>query len=421
MMNNQINANKLFLASRIALIATAMTFAIRSNLIEPLGTKFSITLFEMGIVTSTAFWGFTLSTIIGGWLCDLLGMKKLFYIAFIGHILGIFLTIIATGFWSLFISTLLIGIANGMVEAFCNPLVATLYPDQKTKKLNQFHVWFPGGIVIGGLIGFGLDQIHLAWEWQLAAILIPTILYGILFSNQTFPVTERVSSGVSKIEMLKECKRPLFLFMVFCMFLTAATELDTNQWITVLLGNVGVSSILLLVYIYGLMAIGRSFAGEIEKRLSPAGMLLFSAFFSSIGLFMLSQTTGYWSFAAAAVFAVGICFFWPTMLGFVSEYIPKTGALGLSIIGGAGMLFASFMMPLFANLYVNQTESFLPKGSTIEMLKNSKVGSEGLNILNQAQNLGGASTLAYVSLLPAFLVIAFGALYLLQRKKLSEL
>jgi fucose permease len=418
-MNNQINANKLFLASRIALIATAMTFAIRSDLMDTLGAKFSIPLFEMGIVTGTAFWGFTLSMIIGGWFCDILGMKRLLYVAFIGHILGIILTILASGFWSLFISTLIIGIANGMVEAACNPLVATIYSDQKTKKLNQFHVWFPGGIVIGGLLVFGLDQINASWHWKIASILIPTIVYGILFFNQSFPVTERVSSGVSKKDLAKECLRPLFWFMVVCMFITAATELGTNQWIKVLLGNVGVSSILILVFISGIMAIGRSFAGEIEHRLSPAGMLLFSAFFSAIGLFMLSQTSGYWCFAAAAVFAVGICFFWPTMLGFVSEYLPKTGALGLSIMGGAGMLSVSFILPFIGDLYDRQRSLFLPPGSTLEIFKNIVPGTEASKALNQANILGGASTLGYVALLPAFLVVAFAGLYFLQKKKLS--
>ncbi len=259
-----------------------MTFAIRANLIGPLGIEFGISPSDMGIVFGTAFWGFTLSMIIGGYLCDLFGMKRLISIAFLGHISGIALTLIATGFWSLFSSTLLIGIANGMIEAACNPLVATLYPQEKIKRLNQFHVWFPGGIVIGGLIAFGLDYIHAPWEWQIVSILIPTVTYGILFMKQSFPVTERVSKGISTLEMIKECKRPLFIFMVCCMLLTAATELGTNQWLPELLGNVGVPAILLLVFINGLMALGRSFAGQIEHKLSSSGMLIFSSVFSSL-------------------------------------------------------------------------------------------------------------------------------------------
>src|SRR5262249_9751192 len=160
-----------------------------------------------------------------------------------------------------------------------------------------------------------------------ASIFVPTLAYGILFFNQSFPVTERVSRGVSTGSMIRECAKPLFIFMVCCMLLTAATELGTNQWIVDLLKNVGVPSILLLVFINGLMALGRSFAGEFEEKLSPSGMLLFSAVFSTIGLVALANSSGYSSFLAAALFAIGICFFWPTMLGFVSEYLPKTGAL----------------------------------------------------------------------------------------------
>ncbi|MFN6944289.1 MAG: MFS transporter, partial [Cytophagaceae bacterium] len=188
-MEQQLNRDRLFLASKLALIATAMTFAIRANLIGFLGTEFNISPKDMGIVFGTAFWGFTLSMIIGGTLCDLLGMKRLLKFAFAGHITGILLTLLSTGFWSLFISTLFVGVANGLVEAACNPLVTTLYPDQKTKKLNHFHVWFPGGIVLGGLVAFGLDKMHADWRFQLASIFIPTIAYGILFFRQTFPVT----------------------------------------------------------------------------------------------------------------------------------------------------------------------------------------------------------------------------------------
>lgn len=405
-MEKQVNSERLFLASRIALIATAMTFAIRANLIGSLGTEFGILPKEMGIVFGTAFWGFTISMIVGGSLCDLIGMKCLLKFAFIGHILGILLTLFASGFWSLFISTLLVGIANGMVEAACNPLVTTLYPDQKTKKLNQFHVWFPGGIVVGGLIAFGLDKIHADWHFQLASIFVPTIMYGTLFFNQTFPVTERVSAGVSTPEMFKECKKPLFVFMVCCMLLTAATELGTNQWITELLGNVGVPSILLLVFINGLMALGRAYAGVFEHRLSPTGLLLFSAIFSTIGLYLLSFVSGYWSFAAAAVFAIGICFFWPTMLGFVSTYLPKSGALGLSVMGGAGMLSVSLILPFIGDIYQEQTQLNLPQG--YDLFENIPGDSE---LLKTAKLAGGAATLKYVAMLPLFLTMAFGALY----------
>ena len=108
---------RMFVASCIALIVTAMSFAIRGDLIQPLGQQFQLTKTEIGWVISTAFWGFTLAMIIGGPLCDVLGMGRLLVLAFIGHTIGIFLTIFAGGFWTLFLSTLAFGLGNGFVEA----------------------------------------------------------------------------------------------------------------------------------------------------------------------------------------------------------------------------------------------------------------------------------------------------------------
>jgi MFS family permease len=407
----QINTKRLFLASCVALVATAMTFAIRANQIGPLGKLFHISPLEMGWVIGTAFWGFTLSILLGGFLCDWLGMKRLIWIAFTAHIAGIGLTILATDFWTLFFSTLLVGIANGMVEAACNPLVATLYPQQKTAKLNQFHVWFPAGIVIGGLTAFGLDLLQANWQWQMASILVPVLGYGILFLGQSIPVTERVSSGVSTSEMIKACVLPFFLFMVACSMLSSATELGTNQWITELLGNVGVPSILLLVFINGLMALGRSFAGHIEHRFSAIGMLLFSAVFSTTGLLLLGNVQGYWSFAAAAVFAIGICFFWPTMLGFISETMPRTGALGMSTISGAGMLSVSCILPFIGDVYDAQTKAHLPPETSLAHLQNAAPGSAEALVLKAAQLAGGATTLLYVAILPGVLCVVYSVLF----------
>ena len=144
--------DQLFYASCIALIVTAMSFAIRGNIVADLGAKFQLSKEQLGLITGTAFWGFAISTIVGGWLCDVVGMRTLLILAFIGHAFGIVTTIFANGFTTLFIGTLAFGLANGFVEAACNPLIATLYPDEKIKRLNRFHMWFPGGIVIGGLL-----------------------------------------------------------------------------------------------------------------------------------------------------------------------------------------------------------------------------------------------------------------------------
>ena len=316
-----INRDKLFLASCIALTVTSMTFAIRAGMIGPLGQEFGLDNSQLGIIISTAFWGFPLAVILGGWIVDFIGMKKLMIVAFACHVLGIILTITAGGFWGLFISTLMIGIANGTVEAACNPLVATLYPEDKTTKLNHFHLWFPGGLVIGGLVAYflGDTMMDMGWKIQMATMLIPAVIYGYLFLNLDFPQTERVTNEVSDSEMYKSILSPLFLFMVVCMFGTAITELGTNQWIGILLGSVSSNALLLLVFISLIMAVGRGFAGVILKKMSTTGVLLGSAIFATLGLYLLSTTSGSMLFVSAAIFAVGVTYFWPTMIGFVQN------------------------------------------------------------------------------------------------------
>jgi len=208
-----IKKSLLFNASCTALVVTALTFATRAGMIEPWREEFNLTAQQVGWIVGTAFWGFTLAMMLMGPIVDLIGMKRVIYVAFTFHVIGILLTIFAGGFWSLFFSTLLIGIANGSVEAATNPLITAMYVDDKTKKLNQFHVWFPGGIVIGGLLVFFLDRFGLGWRLQMAAMLIPTLAYGLLFFKAKFPETERVSAGYSYKDMLKAVVSPLFIFM----------------------------------------------------------------------------------------------------------------------------------------------------------------------------------------------------------------
>ncbi len=301
----------------------------------------------------------------------------------------------------LFIGTLCIGIGNGMVEAACNPLVVTLYPKEKTKMLNRFHVWFPGGTALGGLISYLLmDKLHLGWHLLIAILFIPAIIYGMLFWRLELPQTERVTKGVSTKDMFLSCLSPLFLVMLACMFLTGATELGTNQWLGALLQGAGVSGILVLVFIQGVMALGRSFAGPVVHRLNPNGMLIFSAIFAAIGLLLLSRASGYSAFGAALVFAAGICFFWPTMLGFVSEYLPKTGALGLSLMGGAGMFSTSLIVPLMGKWYDHFKSAAIATGSNGPA----------------ADAIAGSNTFMKVAIMPAILIVVFVLIYLSRRK-----
>lgn len=348
MTEKQSNAGRLFLLSCVALITTAMTFAIRARLEKVWGIDFGLNAKSIALAMAPAFWGFTLAQFIGGPLVDLVGMKRFVRIAFVLHLVGIVLTIMSRNFWTLFSGTLFIGVGNGSIEAGCNPLVATIYPNAKTKMLNRFHVWFPGGIVIGSVVAYVMmDVLKLPWTLLVGTLAVPLAIYGTLMLGQSFPKTERVEMGVSYRGMWKAIFRPLYLTMLFCMLLSAATELTTGQRISSLLEGTGTAPILVLAFINGIMAVGRGFAGPIVNRLKTTGMLLFSAIVSMIGLLLMSYLTGAVpAFLAAAVFAVGICFFWPTMLGFVSETIPESGALGLSVISGAGMLSTSIFLPI---------------------------------------------------------------------------
>jgi MFS family permease len=418
-----IQRNKLFVASCMALLVTSLSFGIRAGLLDTWKHNFGLSQEQVGIITSTAFWGFPLAIIVGGMVVDVIGMKKLLVAAAVFHLLGIILTITATGFWSLFISTLLIGIGNGTVEAACNPLVASLYTENKTTKLNHFHLWFPGGIVIGTLIVrfFGVnipDTFYLDnWKILVGVMLIPTIIYGYLFSKLKFPVTERVSSGVSTSEMYKALFNPLFFVMIILMFGTAITELFTGQWIDVLLKNVTDNALLLLTIETGVMVLGRAFAGPVVHKFSPSGVLLLSAIFAALGLYLLGHTTGNMLFVGAFVFGIGVCYFWPTMLGFVSENLPKTGAVGMNLMGGAGMFAVSLYMIFMGGYYDKLLAAKLPEGATVQTYSGTSATPDMVNALNEAKKAAGPEIINVTLIIPIILIAAFIGLFFYMRSR----
>jgi fucose permease len=411
-MNSTINKTLLFNASCVALVVTALSFATRGSFVEAWAVEFNLTHAQVGWIVGTAFWGFTLAMFFGGPLVDLIGLGRIITIAFICHIVGIILTIVASGFWTLFISTLFIGVANGSVEAACNPLITSMYTEEKTRRLNRFHAWFPTGIVIGGLVVYLFNNIGLTdWRYAMAIMLIPTLIYGFLFLNKQFPQTERVVAGFSYKDMLKACISPLFLFMAFCMILTAGTELGTNQWIAALLANVSSNPILLLVWISGIMALARQFGGTFVHNTRSTVILLFSSILAFIGLILMGYTNGIMIFVAAGIFALGIAFFWPTMLGFVSENIPQSGALGLAIMGGIGFLGGAIAQPSLGAIFDAQTAAAVPAGQMIDVLKAAAAGTQEAIAWAQAELAGGAHTLRYVALVPALLIGCFTYLH----------
>ena len=382
----QINERRLFAASCIALVLTAMTFAIRARLETVFGPAgVGLTLEQIGYAFMPAFWGFTLAMIVGGPIVDYLGIKKGMWIAFVLHATGIVATFVATDLTSLFLATVFMGLGNGMIEAVCNPLVASMYPQQKTKMLNRFHLWWPAGIVIGSILGYLLmDIAGLGWQILVATLFIPLVIYGNLVRGQSFPLTERVEMGVSTADALKSLITPLYLFIGACMMMSAATELVTTQRIESLLAATGVNALLVLAFINGIMIVGRAFAGPIQAKTSTVGMLWFSAIFSFVGMQLLAGASGSFIFVAAAIFALGITLFWPTTLAFVSENLPQSGAFGLSIMGGLGTLSVSVIMPIMGRVLDNA------------------VGTEAIRTL---------------SMLPAILIVLYGGLFLLRRSK----
>jgi MFS family permease len=393
------DSSRIFTICCLALLVTSMTFAIRAGILSQLGDEFSLNDGQLGWVNAMAFLGFPVAMMIGGALYNSLGAKKLLLIAFVCHLLGLLLTISAEGFWGLLISTFFIGFANGAVEAGCNPLIAETYPENKTTMLNKFHVWFPGGIVVGALISKAMTDAGLGWQLQIAVMLVPAILYGLMTLKQHFPEIERIKGSTR--DNVKALFSPLFIFMAICMTLTTTAELGTQQWIERILGASGASPMLIMALITGLMAVGRYFAGPVIHRLNPLGVLVFSAVVATAGIYAMSIATGSMVYIAAILFAIGVMYFWPTMVGFVAENIPESGALGMSMIGAAGMFALSIWNPVI--------------GHWIDSAREKANGSVVAGI--DPELAAGQSVLANLAVFPAILIIAFTLLYFYMKKK----
>ncbi|CAM3439646.1 MFS transporter [Aquirufa ecclesiirivi] len=398
-MSQTINANRLFYASCFALITTAFSFSIRAGILTQLGAELNLDTVQLGHINQMWFLGFPISMILGGVFYSAIGPKLIMQIALIAHTIGILLTIYATGYDTLLISTLLIGLGNGCTEAACNPMIADSYSGLDfNSKLNRFHMWFPGGIVIGSLISKFMTDASMPWQAQIWVILIPTAVYAVLFYGQTFPKPR--AGAENALDSFKAMLNPLYLFMAACMALTAISEFGPQQWVGPILAKAGASPMLILALVTGLMAVGRYFAGPIIHKLNTVGVLLGSAIFGVIGLYMMSTMDGSMLYVAAVFFALGICYFWPNMLGYVSETMPQTGALGLSILGGIGMFSSSMFQPIIG-----------------AWIQENKVAAEATGLAGDAADLAaGQATLSNMLIFPAILIVAFVGLYFFGKK-----
>ncbi|MEA2735134.1 MAG: hypothetical protein QOE14_1585 [Humisphaera sp.] len=397
---------RLFLACFFSIFATSAAFIVRAMVITEWGTQFNLSEAQKGaIFPGAALFPFAISIVLFSLFIDRLGYGKTMAFAVIAQLVGTIVTISASkasgnsAYQLLYFGTLITSLGNGAVEAVANPVTATLYPRHKTHYLNILHAGWPGGLVAMGVVTL-LMGTSFSWEWKVALVFIPTLLYAVLLIGQRFPVQERVAAGVSYADMMREfgaasafilawfltmatltvvavsapslaqgntwdalnnwgppivaiiCAawffavyksigRPMFIFLLLVMILLATTELGVDGWVTDLMTPAfGKHAGWLLVYTSAIMFVLRFFAGPIVHRISPLGLLAVCAALAAIALFTLSKVGANVALVmlAATLYGVGKSFFWPTTLGVVAEQFPRGGALTLSAMGGMGMI-----------------------------------------------------------------------------------
>ncbi len=398
---NEHNPKRLFYGSCFALITTAFSFSIRAGILPQLAESFNLTATQLGFINQMFFLGFPISMVLGGIFYGTLGPKKIMIFAFFAHTLGIIMTIYAGGYTGLLISTLFIGLGNGCTEAACNPMIATAYTGKLMNTLmNRFHMWFPGGIVLGSLVSYFMTEMDLGWQAQIWIIMIPTLIYAYLFWGQVFPEGKNIEVDSLKAN-LKAMVTPLFLFMCACMTLTAISEFGPTQWAQLVLAKSGAEPMVILALITGLMAVGRYFGGEFVHKFDQTGVLLGSAVLTTIGIFLFSTQTGAMAYVAAIIFATGVCYFWPNMIGFTAEKIPMSGAIGMSVVGAFGMLSTAIWQPIIGG--------WIDKAGA----EAAATGLQG----DQMELAAGQATLQRMIVFPVILIVLFTILLFWVRRR----
>jgi len=419
------NKNRLFLAGALALTVAGINASLRANTAGDLQRIFldpydKVHSAEMiANILGVPFLGFALTIALGSPLLDYIGMGLLLPLSGILFTAGMLLILFASHFAIgaaiynvIWLGAVVAGIGWGLVETVVNPLIATLYPESKNAKLNAVHAWWPGGLVIGGLLGVGMSRIGMGWEAKLGISIIPAIALVIACIGLKFPPTERAASGVSMRQMFRELRSPLF-FVLFCsMFLTAASELAPGQWVDLALSRtVHMPGILLLVYVSGLMFLMRHFAGQLGRKLSPTGVLWVSCLLASIGLFALSfADSPVTALLAATVWGTGVCYMWPTMLATASERFPRGGALLMGLMGTAGTLSIQFVLPIMGSIFDHKKVEAAGGAAAFQSLQ---PGPE----LNRVLGIAAQASFRDVAALPAFLLIVFGAIWIYDRSR----
>jgi MFS family permease len=416
---------RLFVVSLLALFTAGVGASLRSNIagdlqrifFDPIDKAHSAEM--IGAVLGVPFLGYAFTIAIGSPLLDAIGMGILLPMSGILFIAGTLiilfaanLTAIAGIYPVLWTGAVVTGIGWGLVETVINPLTTTLYPDEKTARLNTLHAWWPGGLIAGGLLGLGLGALGFSWRIKLAAVMLPALLVVILCIGVKFPPTERAASGVSMGAMFRELLKPMFLVLFCCMFLTAASELAPGQWVDLALTRtVGMRGIWLLVYVSGLMFVMRHFAGPMVHKLSPIGLLWFSCLLASIGLYSLSLANSpVTALLAATVWGTGVCYMWPTMLATAAERFPRGGALLIGLMGTAGTLSITFVLPAMGQIFDAKKTEIAGGSAAFSALQ---PGPE----LERILGIAAQASFRAVAILPAILLIVFGAIWLYDRRR----
>jgi MFS family permease len=373
--------------SFLAICATSFCFILRALVVDDWGREFALSETQKGELLGVGLWPFAISIIVLSFIIDRLGFKVVFWFAGLCHIVGLVVLTLANGYWTLYIGTLIMALGNGAVEAAANPLIATVYPEDRPKWLNRLHAAWPGGMIAGGLFAMLLGGVD--WQWKVTLMLLPVAAYVAILVGLRFPVSQRVASGTSYREMLGEvgyisalivsalvsmevgrvfgfppaltiasivcltclfaffarsAGNPLYIIFVLLMMPLATTELSTDGWISSLMApsmkSLGLEAGWVLIYASAVVFVVRIYAGSVIRRLTPLGTLAAASAFAAIGLYLLSNAAGAVVLFAALIYGIGKSFFWGTSLAYVSDRFPKGGALGINMMAGAGMLAA---------------------------------------------------------------------------------
>ena len=466
-MDNTANRQKmLFWGCFIALIATAFGFIIRAMIIGDWAREFNLTPTQQGEIFGAGLWPFAISIVLFSLIIDKIGYKVAMIFGFICHVVSIVLTVTAKNYNQLYLGMFIVALGNGTVEAYINPMVATMFSKDKTKWLNILHAGWPGGLVLGGVLTILLGTT--SWKMKVLLLAIPTVIYFVMLIGQQFPVNERVAARVSYRDMIGEIGaaglflvfwmiyselsrvsgastspvvfgaflasafalavgitleaggRPLYVLMLLIMIILATTELGVDSWVTELMKPaMGAHAPWLLVYTSGIMMVLRFCAGPIIHKLSPLGTLAVCAALATGGLLALSAApTAGMIVLAATLYGVGKTFFWPTTLGVVAEQFPRGGALTLNAMGGMGMLGVGVVgTMLMGNVQDRAIDVTLQQRSASDEAKLQLADDPTKVMVKEAQDGSKKAALKYVAILPAIMFLCYVGLILYFRSK----